>query len=257
VELNLFGVGRWESVHVNTFWWNSGFAERSFDTSAKSLDNNANFVDVDQNVLIERVFLWILLVLEDLCFNLLHSLVFHITFITFKTNLCLHQTLDLVVTDKQYFRILLWLSEWIVFWNFEMAMLIGFVRAGGTWLLFGDDWEFNFVSSSFYLVEKLLSISSTRLWNLILNFGGSSSIDWNHDSLFSRFESIEFDFPTKCVGKDLCNFVIKINFGLKQFWKLLFLGELAQSFGILSLDLEFGVLDINSNIWWFWGSSGL
>jgi len=98
-----------------------------------------------------------------------------------------------------------------------MAMLIGFVRAGGTWLLFGDDWEFNFVSSSFYLVEKLLSISSTRLWNLILNFGGSSSIDWNHDSLFSRFESIEFDFPTKCVGKDLCNFVIKINFGLKQF----------------------------------------
>lgn len=93
-----------------------------------------------------------------------------------------------------------WLSEWVVFWNLEVAVLISLVGAGSAWLLFGDNWKLDFMSSTFYLIEKLLSIFGAGLWNLILlDFDSSSGVNWNHDSLLSRFESVELYFPSKSI----------------------------------------------------------
>lgn len=97
-----------------------------------------------------------------------------------------------------------------------MAVLVSFVGAGGSWLLFCDNRELDFMSSTFYLVEELLSIFGSGLWNfIILDFDSSSSINWNHNGLLSRFECIKLYFPSKGIREDLRDFVIEINFGLK------------------------------------------
>jgi len=98
VHLNLFIIDRAERVEFDIIKLDFIFHTDSFDRSSKSLNDDGNFIKINDNVLIE----WLTFVLEvsDLLLDLLHTTIFHVGFITFETNFGLKELLDVRVADE-------------------------------------------------------------------------------------------------------------------------------------------------------------
>jgi len=98
VHLNLFVIDGTESIEFSIIKFDFIFTTDSFDGTTKSFDNDGYFIQVNNNVFVER--LAFVLEVSDFLRDLLHSTVFHVTLVTFETNFLLQHRFDVGVTDE-------------------------------------------------------------------------------------------------------------------------------------------------------------
>jgi len=87
VLLDLFIVDGAESVEFDVIKLDFIFIADSFDGTAESFNDDGYFIQVNNDVLVER--LSFILEVSDFILDLLHSTVFHVSFVTFETNFLL------------------------------------------------------------------------------------------------------------------------------------------------------------------------
>jgi len=108
MRLDLFIIDGTESVEFSVIKFDFILTADSFYGAAKSLNDDCYFIQVNNDVFIER--LSFILEVSNFLLDLLHSTVFHITFVAFETDLLLKNWFDVGEADKQDFRVRFWLS---------------------------------------------------------------------------------------------------------------------------------------------------